>query len=133
MLLLLALGWIAYLRQLIAKRKQAEVALSDQLEFMRVLIDGTPHPIYVRDRQARLLICNSGYLDVFGIERDAVVGKTVIEGMFKNVQEAAVYHEDYLQVMQDGQPRSMEAICTDINRAFELMHAGESIRSVVVY
>ena len=104
-LLLLALGWIAYLRQLIAKRKQAEVALSDQLEFMRVLIDGTPHPIYVRDRQARLLICNSGYLDVFGIERDAVVGKTVIEGMFKNVQEAAVYHEDYLQVMQDGQPR----------------------------
>ncbi|MHC8318556.1 transporter substrate-binding domain-containing protein [Pseudomonas sp. LB3P31] len=104
-LLLLALGWIAYLRQLIAKRKQAEVALSDQLEFMRVLIDGTPHPIYVRDRQARLLICNSGYLDVFGIERDVVVGKTVIEGMFKNVQEAAVYHQDYLQVMQDGQPR----------------------------
>lgn len=104
-LLLLALGWIAYLRQLIAKRKQAEVALSDQLEFMRVLIDGTPHPIYVRDRQARLLICNSGYLDVFGIERDEVVGKTVIEGMFKNVQEAAACHEDYLQVMKDGRPQ----------------------------
>jgi two-component system, NarL family, sensor histidine kinase EvgS len=103
-LLLLALGWIGYLRQLIARRRQAEVALSDQLEFMRVLIDGTPHPIYVRDRQARLLICNSGYLDVFGIKRDAVVGKTVIEGMFKNVQEAAAYHEDYLQVMKDGRP-----------------------------
>lgn len=104
-LLLLALGWIAYLRQLIAKRKQAEVALSDQLEFMRVLIDGTPHPIYVRDRQARLLICNSGYLDVFGIERDEVVGKTVIEGVFKNVQEAAAYHENYLQVMKAGRPQ----------------------------
>ena len=104
-LLLLALGWIAYLRQLIAKRRQAEVALSDQLEFMRVLIDGTPHPIYVRDREGRLLICNTGYLEVFGIERDVVVGKTVIEGMFKSVQEAAVYHEDYLQVMKDGLPR----------------------------
>lgn len=105
LLLLLALGWIAYLRLLMRKRRQIEVALSDQLEFMRVLIDGTPHPIYVRDRQARLLICNTGYLEVFGVERDVVIGKTVIEGVLKSVQEAAAYHDDYLRVMQEGLPR----------------------------
>ncbi|WP_372339934.1 transporter substrate-binding domain-containing protein [Pseudomonas sp. P7548] len=104
-LLLVAFGWIAYLRMLMRQRKQAQIALNDQMEFMRVLIDGTPHPIYVRDREGRLRICNSGYLDVFGVERDTVLGKTVVEGVLKRADEAAAYHEDYLQVMADGVPR----------------------------
>ncbi|MFJ2367240.1 transporter substrate-binding domain-containing protein [Pseudomonas sp. NPDC087697] len=105
LLLLVALGWIGYLRVLMRKREHAERALSDQLEFMRVLIDGTPHPIYVRDRQGRLMACNNGYLEVFGIERDAVIGKTVIAGEFKSVAEAKAYHEEYLLVMEEGLPR----------------------------
>ena len=104
-LLLVAFGWIAYLRMLMRQRKQAQIALNDQMEFMRVLIDGTPHPIYVRDREGRLRICNSGYLQVFGVEREAVLGKTVIEGVLKSADEAAAYHEDYLQVMAEGVPR----------------------------
>lgn len=105
LLLLVALGWIGYLRVLIRKREQAERALNDQLEFMRVLIDGTPHPIYVRDRQGRLMACNNGYLEVIGGERDAVIGKTVIASEFKSVAEAKAYHEEYLQVMEEGLPR----------------------------
>lgn len=104
-LLLVALGWIAYLRLLIRKRRQAEAALNDQMEFMRVLIDGTPHPIYVRDRNGRLMTCNSGYLKVFGVEREAVIGKTVTEGVLNDADEARAYHEDYLQVMDEGLPR----------------------------
>ncbi|MBV4487232.1 transporter substrate-binding domain-containing protein [Pseudomonas sp. SWRI153] len=103
-LLLVALGWIAYLRLLMRKRRQAEIALNDQIEFMRVLIDGTPHPIYVRDREGRLVICNSGYLQVFGVARDAVIGKTVIEGVLSDALQAQAYHDDYLQVMDEGQP-----------------------------
>jgi two-component system sensor histidine kinase EvgS len=105
LLLLVALGWIAYLRLLMRKRKQAEIALSDQLEFMRALIDGTPHPIYVRDRQGRLMACNNGYLEVFGVERDTVIGKTVIGGELKSLVEAKDFYEEYLQVMEEGLPR----------------------------
>ncbi|MNQ36557.1 Virulence sensor protein BvgS precursor [compost metagenome] len=105
LLLLVALGWIGYLRVLIRKREQAERALNDQLEFMRVLIDGTPHPIYVRDRQGRMMACNNGYLEVFGVERDAVIGQTVICGQLKSVVEAKAFHEEYLQVMEEGLPR----------------------------
>ncbi|KHA72485.1 histidine kinase [Pseudomonas chlororaphis] len=104
-LLLLAFGWIAYLRLLMRKRRQAEIALNDQLEFMRVLIDGTPHPIYVRDRAGKLLVCNEGYLQVFQVERAAVIGKTVLEGVLENSAEAQAYHDDYLQVMSEGLPR----------------------------
>jgi two-component system sensor histidine kinase EvgS len=105
LLLLLALGWIGYLRHLIRKRRQAEVALNDQLEFMRVLIDGTPHPIYVRDREARLVLCNSGYLGVFGAERQSVVGKTLLESAPGDPLEARLYHHDYLRVMEEGLPQ----------------------------
>ena len=53
---LLFLSWIVYLRRQIRQRKRAERALNDQLEFMRVLIDGTPNPIYVRDKEGRMLL-----------------------------------------------------------------------------
>ena len=107
-LLLVALGWIGYLRRLIAKRDQAERALNDQLEFMRVLIDGTPHPIYVRDRQACLMACNNAYLQVFGVERETVLGKSVIDGQLKSVAEAKAFHQEYLQVMDEGLPRILD-------------------------
>ncbi|AZF16591.1 transporter substrate-binding domain-containing protein [Pseudomonas sp. R3-18-08] len=112
LLLLAAVVWIAYLRRLIHTRRQAEIALNDQLEFMRVLIDGTPHPIYVRDRHARLVLCNSGYLSVFGVDREAVIGKTVVDGVLSDPKEAAAYHEEYLQAMEDGMPRVQDRSLT---------------------
>ncbi|MDI3270805.1 transporter substrate-binding domain-containing protein [Pseudomonas sp. AL03] len=104
-LLLMAVAWIAYLRRLIRRREEAELALSNQLEFMRVLIDGTPHPIYVRDRNGRMMICNSGYLDVFGLNRDEAMGKLITESMFADPAEAADYHAEYLKVMEEGVAR----------------------------
>ena len=107
-ILLLAGVWIAYLRSLIRKRMAAEQALNDQLEFMRVLIDGTPHPIYVRDREGRMLLCNASYLQVVGVAREAVIGTQVLDGLSGDQAEARGYHDDYLQVMQDGEPRVLD-------------------------
>jgi two-component system sensor histidine kinase EvgS len=111
-LLLVALGWIAYLRKLIRKRVQAEQALNDQLEFMQVLIDGTPHPIYVRDRQGRLLICNPSYLDVYGDNHGEMQGKTLIEGASGCSDELLDYHRDALDVMSQGLPRVQDRVLT---------------------
>jgi two-component system, NarL family, sensor histidine kinase EvgS len=105
LLLLVTLGWILYLRNLIRKRAQAERALSDQMRFMSVLIDGTPHPIYVRDRQGRLMACNNAYLDVFGFKLEDVIGKTVVETDTGNPPQAQSFHADYLQLMERGEPQ----------------------------
>nr|WP_256214660.1 transporter substrate-binding domain-containing protein [Pseudomonas sp. H1h] len=121
-LLLVALGWIAYLRLLMRKRRQAEIALNDQLEFMRVLIDGTPHPIYVRDRDGKLLVCNEGYLQVFDVQRDAVIGKTVLEGVLSNRDEAQAYHRDYLQVMSEGLPRVQDRSLSMGDKVLTIYH-----------
>ncbi|MFB4391244.1 MULTISPECIES: transporter substrate-binding domain-containing protein [unclassified Pseudomonas] len=103
-LLLLALAWIIYLRRQIRRRVKAEQALGDQLEFMRVLIDETPHPIYVRDRKGHLLACNSGYLSVLGVSREQVMGKSALEVPYVDPGEAAQYHAEYLRVMAEGTP-----------------------------
>ncbi|MGY2291483.1 transporter substrate-binding domain-containing protein [Pseudomonas sp. SDO528_S397] len=105
LLLLITLGWAFYLRRLIRKRAQAERALSDQMRFMSVLIDGTPHPIYVRDRRGRLMACNNAYLDVFGFKLDEVIGKTVVETDTGNPPQARSFHEDYLRLMARGEPQ----------------------------
>ncbi|WP_421535092.1 transporter substrate-binding domain-containing protein [Pseudomonas marginalis] len=112
LLLLSALGWVAYLRSLIRKRQQAEQALSDQLEFMRVLIDGTPHPIYVCDRNARLLLCNAGYLDVYGVTHEGLYGKTLIEGLPDHSSEVLNYHLDALAVIRQGSAHIQDRLLT---------------------
>src|SRR3990167_4088314 len=103
-LLALAFAWITYLRRLIQRREQAERALNDQMEFMRALFDGTPHPIYVRDREGRLMVCNAAYLSVFGLSLEAVIGKKVTEAVLHDQKQAREYQDDYLSVMESGQP-----------------------------
>ena len=67
LLLLVSLTWNAYMRRQIRQRKMAERALNDQFEFMRALVNETPHPIYVRDRNCLLQTCNDSYLQVFDV------------------------------------------------------------------
>ena len=110
LLLVITLGWVIYLRSLIHKRVQAERALSDQMRFMSVLIDGTPHPIYVRDRQGRLMACNNAYLDVFGYKLEDVIGRTVVETDTNNLPQAQSFHEDYLRLMAGGEPQIHDRI-----------------------
>ncbi|MFL1389682.1 transporter substrate-binding domain-containing protein [Pseudomonas tritici] len=110
LLLLITLGWVLYLRNLIHKRTQAERALSDQMRFMSVLIDGTPHPIYVRDRQGRLMACNNAYLDVFGFKLEDVIGKTVVQTDTGNPPQAQSFHAEYLSLMARGEPQIQDRV-----------------------
>ncbi|MBA1197002.1 transporter substrate-binding domain-containing protein [Pseudomonas plecoglossicida] len=112
-LFLLGIAWITYLRDLVRRREEAERALNDQMEFMRVLIDGTPHPIYVCDRTGRLMLCNSAYLEVLGVVREEVIGKTIVEGGLSTQKvEAQTYHDDCMEVMDEGTVRIQDRALT---------------------
>jgi len=104
-LLLSACVWIILLRRQVLRRKRAERALSARLEFDHVLINGTPHPTYVRDREARLLLCNKAYRHVFGVEdKRQLLGTTVMESLLSSQEQAQEYHRDYLAVMAADEP-----------------------------
>ncbi|AIS11547.1 histidine kinase [Pseudomonas chlororaphis subsp. aurantiaca] len=102
-LLLVAAGWILYLRRLIHKRAAAERALNEQMEFMRVLIDSLPHPIYVRDCQTRLLLCNSRYLEMTKLSREELIGTTLTEVPVTEVPDIKVFQEQYLELIKTGE------------------------------
>ncbi|KRP60123.1 transporter substrate-binding domain-containing protein [Pseudomonas trivialis] len=104
LLLLTSLTWNAYMRRQITQRKLAERALNDQFEFMRALVNETPHPIYVRDRKGLLQTCNDSYLQAFGVKREDVIGKSVIQMNMAIEAEAAQYHADYQRVVAQGNP-----------------------------
>ncbi|MCV4287986.1 transporter substrate-binding domain-containing protein [Pseudomonas capsici] len=104
LLLLGLLIWNAYMRRQIKQRETAERALGDQLEFMSALVNGTPHPIYVRDREGLLRMCNDSYLNVFEARREDILGKSATEGVLSNAFEASEYAADYQRVMASGTP-----------------------------
>ncbi|MHC8402104.1 transporter substrate-binding domain-containing protein [Pseudomonas sp. MDT1-17] len=103
-LLLISVAWNAYMRRQIKQRQAAERALNDQFEFMRSLVNGTPHPIYVRDREGLLQSCNDSYLEAFCAKREDVIGKSVMQGNMSNAFEAREYQADYQRVVAEGIP-----------------------------
>ncbi|KTC63105.1 histidine kinase [Pseudomonas fluorescens ABAC62] len=108
LLLLISLSWNAYMRRQISQRKMAERALNDQFEFMRALVNETPHPIYVRDSRGLLQTCNDSYLQVFDVRREDVIGKSTMQISTALASEAAQYHADYQRVVAEGRPMILD-------------------------
>ncbi|MDE1463892.1 transporter substrate-binding domain-containing protein [Spartinivicinus poritis] len=75
----LILWWNKRLSSEIEKRCQLELQLSAQLDFQKVLLDTIPNPIFFKDREGKYMGCNRAYEEAFGIHRDELVGKTVLE------------------------------------------------------
>lgn len=53
--------WALTLRREVLKRQKAQLALSHELEFREVLLNGSPEPIYVLDQQGRITSCNHAW------------------------------------------------------------------------
>jgi len=66
--------WGLSLRKQVRERKMVEGALSTQLKFIADLVDGTPHPIYARDQDGHLILCNSSYASFFGESKVRLLG-----------------------------------------------------------
>ncbi|MEW2927387.1 transporter substrate-binding domain-containing protein [Pseudomonas juntendi] len=107
-LLLLALLWNARLRLQIRQRQRAERALNDQLAFMRALLNGTPHPMYVRDRDGRLQSCNYSYLEAVQARSEQVIGKQLSASLFADAEQTRQIQADYHKVMAAGSPLIMD-------------------------
>lgn len=74
-IILICLVWNRHLQRVIRQRTEAQHALKDQLTFTNTLFNESPVVMYVRDRQARLMHCNTAYLDFLEVSLEDVVGK----------------------------------------------------------
>ncbi|MBV6825125.1 transporter substrate-binding domain-containing protein [Pseudomonas sp. PD9R] len=76
---LLSLLWNRRLALLVRQRLEAEKSLSDQLAFQHALMDAMPDPMFVRDLQGRLIMCNKSYEESLSTRFDQVQGRQLIE------------------------------------------------------
>jgi two-component system cell cycle sensor histidine kinase/response regulator CckA len=61
----------------ITERRRAQEELATHLEFMGVILDAIPNPIFYKDREGVYLGCNRAFGDLMGITPEEIVGKTV--------------------------------------------------------
>ncbi|SUD30584.1 putative two-component system sensor kinase [Pseudomonas fluorescens] len=87
------------------RRKQdGNRLLAAQVASMRPMLESTPHPVFIRDAQGRLVACNETYLTFVSTGLDQLLGKKVTEGNLMAPEEAEQYHAFYLKVMRNRVP-----------------------------
>lgn len=120
--LVLMLCWLLWLRSLIKRRDKAELELRQQMVFMKDLIDGTPVPIYVRDRNRMLLMCNSSYLQQLNLLPEDCIGKTIYEGLGDNNEHIDDLHDSYLKVIEQGVSITSERVLRMTENDYRIIH-----------
>ncbi|WP_198779830.1 response regulator [Shewanella putrefaciens] len=100
-MILVSIIWAFYTRTHYRKRLLAKKELNQQLQFMQSIVDAIPHPIYVRNKQRELTMCNESYLNAFKASRKDLLYKSTIEGASRS-PEAPIVDKEYIQALEDG-------------------------------
>jgi PAS domain S-box-containing protein len=102
---ILSLVWNRRLAAVIKLRCAAEKELGDQLAFQHALIDSMPDPVFVRDLQGRLIICNRSYEEALSVRLDQMHGRLLIEVDAFPEATARMLHEEFIAQLQTRKSR----------------------------
>lgn len=78
----------------ITDRKRLEQSLAEQLALKLALMETIPYALFFKDAQGRFLGFNKAYEDCFGVRREDLVGKTVLDLDFLPMDARLVFHEE---------------------------------------
>jgi len=103
----------------ISARKQAEQALRDSAEKLRLFADNVPAMTVSWDENLRCRFANKKFIEFFGLDADNVIGKHVgeilgedvyqdIEGFFAQVLQGHPVTYQRMRKLNDGEPRYIE-------------------------
>ncbi len=76
---------ILVLRRNIQEKKKIELALLNQLEFDKVLLDTIPNPIYHKNTKGEFLGCNLSFSKLVNKSKDEIIGKTAYDFFKKDI------------------------------------------------
>ncbi len=91
----------------ISERKRAEEAMREHRALLMAVMDGTADPVYVKDRESRILMANEALAKVAGKPLDEIVGRTDSE-YYGDAAVGQVLREHDRQVMACGQSLVVE-------------------------
>ena len=87
----------------IHEQKLLEDRVADQLRFQHVLMDTIPVPLFYLDAQGRFMGVNRAYEQAFGVHRDDLAGKTVLELLHVPEAKRRTYWQDVQYAIQEAQ------------------------------
>ena len=103
---------VLFLMQNVRIRKQSETALKNQLEFMKVLLDTIPNPIYYSNVKGEYLGSNKAFANLYDLSKEEILGKTAFD----------FFPQEWAQERRDN---DLELLRTRGTNTFELMlHIG---------
>lgn len=101
----LSLLWNRRLTAEIKQRHDVEKHLGDQLVFQRALLDAMPDPVFVRDLEGRLILCNKSYEEALSIRFDQVQGQRLIDVDAVPESTAGLLHEEFMEQLRSRRTR----------------------------
>lgn len=67
----------------ISDRKKAERQIKESREFLNMIINSIPSPVYVKDENQNLMVVNDAFCSFLGINRTMIIGRTEAEFMIE--------------------------------------------------
>lgn len=105
---LLSLLWNRRLTGLNQQHLNDEKNLNDQLAFQHALLDAMPDPVFVRDLQGRLIMCNKSYEESLATRFDQIQGRQLIELDLLPKATAERLHAEFISQLRTRKPRFIE-------------------------
>ncbi|QBZ88167.1 transporter substrate-binding domain-containing protein [Pseudomonas viciae] len=119
---LLSLLWNRRLQIQIDQRLKAEAVLKDQLMLQRALMDAIPDPIFIRDLEGRLVMCNKSYEEQLATRFEKLRGTRLTDSAPFPADTAELLHGEVMEQLRTGQPRFVDRQLMFSNGLREIYH-----------
>jgi two-component system, cell cycle sensor histidine kinase and response regulator CckA len=80
----------------ITERKRAEEALAEQVEFMSLLMEAIPLPVFFKGVNHVYIGCNSAFAEFVGLPKEKIVGKPALDVVSQETAETFREHDETL-------------------------------------
>ena len=83
----------------ISHRKKIEASLAEQTNFLRALVESIPYPVFYKDAHTRFVGFNRAYEKTFGMTREDLLGKRVVDMEYLPLADRLSYQAEDEQVI----------------------------------
>ncbi len=97
--------WVYSLRRHIRTNERIRKDLGDQLMLNKALINGTPSPLYIRNRNSELISSNEAYHNALGVRNEANGDVYNVDAIkYIDQRKLSDYRKDFFQILSDNTP-----------------------------
>ncbi len=97
----------------ITPRKELEHRVQDHSQFLQILINSIPNPLYYKDTDGKYLGCNRAFESFMGRSSESVIGKTVYDLAPRELADR--YHAVDMELCRNRGFHTCEDVVPDVN------------------